>query len=199
MKFSSSLSLGLVALAIIPQTFAAEKAKRVYSEAPIIIHRSSEVRADSPSTSANRFGLGFATGAIGGTATNTALSGWIDFGEKFSIQPVAAIGTTRQTFQFGAGAFFRATMHGNQNNGFHVGGGLTLGTLRLADKTTGVIGSEFYTTINGLVGFHFILPHTEHIGMSFDGGPALEIVNGDSNFSLQALSSFLGWSIYYFF
>jgi len=142
------------------------------------------------STSLLRQGFGFASFSnLGGSST--ALSTWLDLDSGISIQGLFAIGST-SPFEFGIGGMVRKIMHGNEETGLHLGGGLHLGTSSITGS------SKFYISVVPVGGFHFLFPGTKSIGFSFDGGPVFEVRNSTFNFSTVALSPLLGLSIHYF-
>jgi hypothetical protein len=184
--------VALCAFAMASSAFAAEKTKAKAST------RSSEesvsTRSESsPSMSDKRWGLGFQTfNSFGGS--NTALSAIFDVSPNGTLQPFFTIGST-SPFNFGMGAFYRHTLAGGHNLGFHAGGGLGFGSVNAG----GLAGGKFFLVFNGMGGFHFTVPEVRNVVITLDGGPILQIVDGNTDFSIRGLSSAMGFGIHYLF
>lgn len=209
--------LAALILTLASNSFAAEsnttpsKKSHKHSAAPATApvsseHTKSALEASSVSSSApKRFGLGLQTlnGSVGGSMA--AVSGLIEIDSLTNIQAFATIGST-SPFQFGVGGAARRTVSGNEHAGFHVGGLIALGTLAAGSTTTisssGKVSSsastKFFINFTALGGVHFQIPGVEKVLVSFDGGPNLAIFDGNTNFSIDALSPFLGFNIHYF-
>jgi hypothetical protein len=151
------------------------------------------------STTSKRVGLGFTTaGPLTSGGNIPGFSGWFELSGADSLQAVFGIGST-DPFQFGLGGYFRHRVAGNENAGFHLGGGLLLGTVGNTVTVAGVTGSntDFYIAISPLAGFQFNVPTLSNIFMSVDGGLNFVIVDGNFNLSATSLSPALGLSIHY--
>jgi hypothetical protein len=123
------------------------------------------------------------------------------------IQILAGVTGTTSGFGFGVGGQYKRTVLGNQSAGFHLGGGIGLGT---AAGAGGVNGSStnFAMDIVALVGAHFDVPGTQ-IAFHLDGGPVFALVsisgvNGiggstSTSFAMGPLSGLLGASVVYAF
>lgn len=143
-----------------------------------------------------RFGMGFATFGSSGAfpGNNSALSFWIDFNSKNSLQPFFGV-TASDPFSFGVGAIYRYTLSGAQASGFHVGGGFNLGT-----DDNGALGNKFFCNIFPVVGLHFNLgSHVNNVALSFDGGPVFHVTPSPFAFRTLPVSALAGASIHYFF
>lgn len=163
------------------------------NESPITTTRSAPSEFNGNGT----FGLGFATfnnPVSGFSATSTAASAWLELGGPSSLQILFSINSTSPAFTFGAGAAYRYTLAGNHAEGFHIGAGAVLGTAQGGFGDT-VFGANIY----GLMGFHFHIPGVSHVMVSFDGGPAVHIASGNTQFTVAALSPLLGLSVHYMF
>ncbi len=141
-------------------------------------------------------GIGFST--LGVPGDGGSLSGWLQFSERHSLQVIAAIGSTGPVFEFETGGLYRYTLTGNQATGFHVGGGVLLGTFGTLNATGGT-ESAFFIGFGPLAGIHFQIPGLNSIGLSLDGGANFLIADGELNFSIKNLTSALGLSVHYFF
>lgn len=94
-------------------------------------------------------------------------------------------------FQFTVVSQYKRTITQSQNAGFHIGGGLGLGSLRVG------VENGFALSVNGLAGIHFRLADAPKVQFHVDGGPVLSVIDGDANFTIGALSGLLGLSIIY--
>ncbi len=142
-------------------------------------------------SSPTRFGLGIAT-------TNnidfgvTSLTGWVDLNNSTGIQMYFTIPQT-SPFQIGFAGIIKHTMVENMNIGLHIGGGIGL-----ADVPVGGAG-KFGFALNGIGGVHFPFPGASNTRIDLDAGPSFRVVDGNSNFSVGAVSAALGLSVLYFF
>lgn len=152
-----------------------------------------EDREVSAEAGASRFGFGFATYGTGGAvpSASTALSFWIDFNTRHSLQPFVGV-TGSDPFTFGIGAIYRATLAGGQASGFHVGGGFNLGTM-----SGGAGSTPFFMNIITVAGFHFNAG--SNVAFSFDGGPVFHVTPSPFVFSMLPTSAMGGASIHYMF
>lgn len=132
--------------------------------------------------------LGFAdtTYIAGGQSASALFSSNDDW-----LQTIFTINGTRGNFYFAVGGIYKFTIAGNARAGFHVGPGVTLGTV-----PTGT-GSEFGFSLVGLAGGHFTL--FERLILSVDGGPQLSVVDGNTDFRLKPMGELLGLSVHYLF
>jgi hypothetical protein len=153
-----------------------------------------------------QWGLGFAS-AYNVTSSNTALTGWIGLSPKFGIQPLLSVGST-SPFNFAAGALGKYTIVQQGAGGFHLGGGLTLGSVHVGSTGGGTlfgnsaaIGAKtgFSMGLTALAGVHYQLPNTS-IMLHFDGGANFGLIDGDTDFNLgSTIGGLLGASIIYMF
>jgi hypothetical protein len=108
-----------------------------------------------------------------------------------AIQVLLSIPSTQGSFKFGAGGLYKRTVAGSQAAGFHLGGGVALGT-----------NGSFAASFIGVAGIHYT-PSGTNLAFHFDGGPALTIqdTNGGSstNFAVGQYSNVLGASVLYVF
>ena len=151
--------------------------------------RTSKAQAERYQTAFPQYGLGIASvnGFIPVSTLGTSLSGLIAFSRDFTVQAYLTMGST-SPFTFGAGGIAKYTVSGSNYSGFHVGGGVVLGT-------TGV----FFASIPFVAGAHFAIPSLRNLMFSFDAGPRILIQNSTVNFSIDSLSSVLGLSVHYMF
>ncbi len=167
-------SIYTITILVLATTFAVQAAADVKKKTTV----------ESSSDGSFRFGLGFTT--YNNVAAPGALSGWLDLSPKLSLQPWVAIAMS-DPFAFNLGTYLRVTLHGNQSNGFHAGGGFDLGSLT---KT-------FFLNITPIVGFHFAV--TSSLEMAFDGGLNFHVTPSPFQLALASLSGHAGASIHYFF
>lgn len=155
--------------------------------------------------SETRYGLGFAS-AYNLTASSTALTGWIGLTPKFGIQPLLSIGST-SPFNFSVGGIGKYTIAQRGAGGFHLGGGLSVGSIHKGASTNsgslfGNSGtaskSGFNMGLAALAGVHYELPNTSLV-LHFDGGANFGLADGDTDFNLGTVGSLLGASIIYLF
>jgi hypothetical protein len=143
--------------------------------------------------SSYRYGLGYSA-ATSLTGSATSVTGLIELRGGNMIQGYLSVPST-SPFEFTVGANFKHTIAESQNAGFHIGGGAILGTLAGGAKG----GSAFALGLDGIAGIHFSLAGASHVQIHLDGGPCLNIIDGNSNFSIGALSGLLGASVIYMF
>ncbi len=165
-------------------------------------HESQPASYESPSSSYSsmdhKWGLGVATFLPGALIPGTgALTGWIGITPEFGIEPLVDISGTN-SFQFAVGALAKYTVVNVGAAGFHIGGGLTLGSVNSLKPTT-LNAHDFLFGLTGLMGVHFTIPGTSNIVAAFDGGPMLNITGGTANFILEPLSVLAGFSVMYLF
>ena len=185
MKFFNLLFLAIFALS--PSLSWAKKKTVTESEAI----SQTPVTEKSYSAVAIPFGLG--VGAVSKlTGTDTALVAQFDFSSANSVQAFAGIGGT-SPFSFGLGGLFKRTIKTFSLGGFHLGGGLGLGSGQTLK------GSAFFFSVAAIGGFHFSLPGVDRIQISVDAGPVLNVLDGTANLTLGGLSSALGLSLVYLF
>jgi hypothetical protein len=144
-------------------------------------------------TTSKRVALGFTTAGVLTIpgANTTALSGWFELSPSTSLQTTFGIAGT-SPFQFGVGGYFRSRVSGNESAGFHVGGGLNLGSF-----SQGAVGTDFYVVISPLAGMHFNVPSISNIFLTLDGGVNFRIIGGNFDVAVQNTSPALGLSIHY--
>jgi len=112
-------------------------------------------------------------------------------GDTDWIHVMLSVNRTLGTFEFGVGGIYKFTVAGDRRAGFHVGPGVSVGTVAVGAK------SEFGFGIAGVAGGHWTL--FDRLIVSVDGGPALGVVDGNANFSLKPLGEILGLSLHYLF
>lgn len=136
----------------------------------------------------NRLGLGVATVNVGTAGAQTLITGWIPLkSSSMGIQPYLGIFGTTGSFNFLAGAAFKATIAGGASTGLHIGGDVLLGS----------VASEFVGTFGGIFGFHYAF-HPQ-VFLHVDAGPQVSVAAGTANFTLGGVSSLLGASLIYLF
>jgi len=139
-----------------------------------------------------RVGLGYATFMDSTQAANSFVKGafsvWVDLSPKLSLQPFLSMQSS-DPFNFDFGTILRVTIHGNESQGFHVGGGFDLGSAGA--------GKTFFLNIFPIAGFHVGV--SSNVALSFDGGPMFHITPSPFQFSIASLSGMAGASIHYFF
>jgi hypothetical protein len=157
---------------------------------------SSRTSSGSGSSSELSFGAGVSSIAPipGG---GTSVSGLLNFTPLDSVQILLSMPGVQGTFKFGVEGLYKRVILGDTASGFHVGGGLGLGT-------TGT----FAMGIVALGGIHHNL--SSHIALAFDGGATFGITSvaatapatgssSQADFGIGSLSSILGASIHYLF
>lgn len=156
------------------------------------------VTSTQSAASTGEYGLGMGLSTARNlTFTETALTGWMDLGDGNAIQAFAALGGI-DPFVFGVGGLFKRTVLGSEQSGLHLGGGLGIGTVAGVGATGGAT-SNFAFALNGIAGFHFIVPNTERMLISLDGGPAMTIIDDNIDVTMGAIGSLLGLSVIYLF
>ena len=142
-------------------------------------------------------------GGIGGSIT-----GILHFTSLDALQLLAGISQTNGGFGFGVGGLYKRTVLGNESAGFHIGGGLGLGTVGGLGAAANGSSTSFAMNIAALAGVHFDVPGTQ-VAIHLDGGPVFSLIsvsgqNGVggttvTNFAMGPLSSILGASAVYQF
>lgn len=167
---------------------------------PAPIHHSSSAPDFSKTVSLGLTSLG-----------NGGISGMLDLGSRQNLQAYAGIQGVSGAFQFTVGGIYRMGIFGTRANGFHIGGGVELGTTlgtTTTNTTTTVAGIDvtvpttttgavFFAKFLPLAGIHFSLSGVEALTFSVDAGPQLSIVDGNADFSMGPLSGLLGASVHY--
>lgn len=176
MKITHLLLAGLFAFILSPSSRAAATTYSTYT----------------PAATPTRIGLGLATSEKI-TGSPTALTAMFDLRGDNWIQTYFSLPST-SPFQFGIAGLFKHTILETMNAGIHIGGGLGIGTL-----PNGEGGHNFALAIDGVVGVHFAFPGASALRIDLDAGPSFQIVDGNTNFSIGALSPALGLSVLYFF
>lgn len=111
------------------------------------------------------------------------------------LQTFATIERTSGVFVFGVGGIYKFTVAGDRRIGFHVGPGISLGTVAMGAGAA--TSSEFAFSISGMAGAHFTA--FDRVMFSIDGGPILAVVDGDANFAMKPMGEHLGVSVHYLF
>lgn len=94
---------------------------------------------------------------------------------------------TNDSFSFSIGGAYKFTVMGDKNAGLHIGPGLAMGT----------VNDKFLFSAYGLAGFHYAI--LDRLMVSVDGGPILNLVDDEVDFSLQPAGNLLGLSVHYLF
>jgi hypothetical protein len=123
-------------------------------------------------------------------STGQSLSAMFSFNRNW-LQTYMTIDRTQGTFVFGLGGIYKFTVAGDARMGFHVGPGFSVGTVPVSGK------SKFAFSLFGMAGGHFTL--FDRLILSVDGGPMVNVVDGDANFSMKPMGETLGLGIHYFF
>ncbi|MDZ4661850.1 MAG: hypothetical protein SGJ18_09565 [Pseudomonadota bacterium] len=154
---------------------------------------SSSTDSDSDSNDAG-FALGYSSNAAALFYDSPGLTGLFPIGDNGAIQAYFALYDSDPN-TYGIGAIYKYTISGNQSSGFHVGGGLGLGTWS-KDKS--------YMHIIGDAGIHFSIK--KHVLVHIDGGlliksdeQAANNAPKDSGMVLAGFSEHIGLAIMYMF
>jgi hypothetical protein len=137
-----------------------------------------------------RFGLGFSTyGPFSSEIFPSALSALFDFSYTHSLQVFFGVSGVKTTFNYGAGAAYRATVSGDRNIGFHLGGLVNMG----GDADTDLIAQ-----MGPLFGLHVAAFQFQQLQILIDGGPMFRYRNGP-DLTVGTVGARLGFSFHYFF
>lgn len=212
MKKHFFLSIALMGLVSVSLVEAKERKTTQKDNTPVVTSSAAPSRSSHSASSGGEteIGIGYTTLAETGSPSGAA-SIWIDLNEKQSIQGILGFGTS-SPFAFSVGGFYRMSVLGSRAAGFHVGGGIDLGTAAasaasistsitaaVSGASTSTSGSAFFINIRPLAGFHFQLPNLDHVAFSIDGGPTFAINDGNFQFSMGPGGSLLGLSVHYMF
>ncbi|RZA04337.1 MAG: hypothetical protein EOP11_15355 [Proteobacteria bacterium] len=107
------------------------------------------------------------------------------------IQTMLNVQGVKGSFRFSLGGAYKFTVAGNGRAGFHIGPGLSIGTVGTP------AGSDFGFALVGMFGGHYTL--FERMIVSFDAGPILRVVDGDVDFGVAPMGGLLGLSAHYLF
>lgn len=153
--------------------------------APLAQKAASAAESAPYSFSGQKWGLGVASAGdfTGGTSSLTAL---LKLSGEDAIQFHFTIPST-SPFQITAGGIYKHVIAESQNAALHLGGGAMLGSLQ----------NDFALSVAGVLGLSFHFSDIPRVQFHLDGGPMVTVLNGDTNFSVGALSSFLGLSVLY--
>jgi hypothetical protein len=165
--------------------------------------RKVEIEASESSLhEAKPFALGVAdtTNLTGGQSASVMFATQKDW-----IHTFLGVNHSQGSFAFGAGAIYKFTVQGTRAAGFHIGPGVSVGTVsfsgssvRVAGNTLSVEGgTKFGFAIVGDVGAHYTL--FDHLIFSMDAGPIFSVVDGSFNFMLKPIGEVLGLSFHYLF
>jgi hypothetical protein len=144
---------------------------------------------DQDSEDQFRFGLGYSTfGTFSKTKNLGSFSAILDFNTTHSIQVFFGISDVRESFNFGAGSLYRATISGDRMLGFHVGALVQLGS----DE------SDFAAQMGPVFGIHVAAFQLQQLQLSLEGGPIFHY-REKPDLSFTPLSAGLGFNIHYFF
>ncbi|MCM0604989.1 MAG: hypothetical protein KA715_02760 [Xanthomonadaceae bacterium] len=151
----------------------------------------------APQSGGHSFALGLTTfSSFGGSG---GLSALIPVGQN-SIQTTLVLGTSGGFSIIGSG-LYKATVVGNSDTGFHLGGGLGFGVASSAATTIGGFtvaagGTSFTLLLSGVLGIHHELVANK-IQVSFDAGPVITVLPAFA-FSIAPFSTLAGFSVHYF-
>lgn len=140
----------------------------------------------SSSSGAKAFGFTDSSNLLNGQSASALFGGTTDW-----IHVMLAINKTLGAFEFGVGGIYKFTVLGDRRTGFHMGPGVSVGTVAVGGK------SKFGFSISGLAGAHWTI--FDRMIVSVDGGPAVAVVDGDANFSFRPIGDLLGLSLHYLF
>lgn len=135
--------------------------------------------------SSGNLGLGLSHSLVG-----TALSGRYKMDAKNTVGAALAIPAT-SPFLIGIEASFAHIMFGQNSSGLTIGGAVSMGNQTL------IASQVLDIRLAGLMGLQFAIPSREDFLVNFWGGPVLEILDGNANFSVNA-PTMLGFSLHYF-
>lgn len=119
------------------------------------------------------------------------LSAMLGVGASDWIHPFFGVNQTEGALSFSIGGAYLITVHGDRRAGFHVGPGLSLGTVAVGDE------SKFGFSLFGLAGAHYTF--FDRLIVSVDGGPILTDVDSKTNFRIRPAGDLLGLSVHYVF
>lgn len=171
---------------------------REVTETPIQYTQSSASVTSIEQGEEIKYAVGFSTVQNAVPGSTAAITGMIQLTPVDTFQAFFTIPST-SPFEIGGAGLYKRTIASSKGAGFHVGGGLGLGSI--SGKAAG--GNFFSMNLSVIGGFHFELPGIPHVVAHLDGGPAFSLVTTDpsttTNFQVGALSAALGASIVYLF
>lgn len=159
---------------------------------------SSRSSSDSDSSSGDyTFGVGYASNAAALYSDRPGITGIFAIGNDGAIQAFFAMYDSDPN-TYGMGAIYKHNIGGSRTSGFHVGGGLGLGTFA---EVAGQKKSYFH--IIGNAGIHFAIK--KQIIIHIDGGLIMKSndqtgsTEKDSGMVIAGFSDLLGISLIYMF
>jgi len=145
--------------------------------------------AKAGSSNKGSFWLGGAIDNVHGGPSSSAfpsLSALMMMGDKSALQFYLGIASITPAFTFGAGANFKHSIVGDAIKGFHIGGGVGMGTT----------ASVFFINFQPTLGMHFEIQ--ENVMLNLDSGLSFFLIPGGAtvfNLALGGNSPFLGLSL----
>lgn len=156
-------------------------------------YKSSSSSSDSDSSDMG-FAFGYASNAAALYHNEPGLTGMFPVGDKGAVQIFFALYDSDPN-TYGLAGIYKYTLSGNQSSGFHVGGGLGIGSW-MEDRS--------YMHIIGDAGFHFTLK--KQVVLHIDGGLLIKSDEApaatapkDSGMVLAGFSEHLGIALMYIF
>lgn len=146
--------------------------------------------SSSYSSRSGDFGVGLASASRLLVTSETALTGIFELNRKSFLQGYFVL-TSSDPNVYGLGATYKHTISGDNETGFHIGGGIGLG--QWAEDRS-------FFRINGLAGVHFTV--SKKVAIHMDGGITItqdETAGGNesSQFLIGGSSSLFGLSLVY--
>lgn len=136
-------------------------------------------------------GFGLAVLTENTIQSTSALTGWLGLGNDQALQFYFGLPST-SPFQLGIGAHYKKTIAKDNFVGFHLGGGIGLGSSSniTVTATTPVTGTQtsFFINLTGIAGIHFQFPDFQKALFNIDAGPTFQLGSGRSNLSISILS-----------
>lgn len=116
------------------------------------------------------FHLGFSSDMSISNTTTPTISGVLGLADKLALQLYSGISNT-SPFNFAVGSVIKYSVAGDNNKGFHLGGGFGLG-LTGATET-------FFINFIADAGFHFHI--IDNVYVAVDGGLTMRVPTGGAN------------------
>lgn len=200
MKLSAIQHLGLVALLLTTGISARaddttppahKKAKHAAKPAEQPAEETSAVTTSDSHMNwhSQEWAFGYSSIGLGPFATSGAATLALQLNHTDTVYGLVAIPST-SPFSIFADVRFKHTILGTQHLGFHLGGGVGLGS----------INSTFALMFEGLAGIHMTV--MDRVVLAFDGGPSFSLIttspNSTSNFMIGT-APYLGASVLYMF
>ncbi|OFZ19245.1 MAG: hypothetical protein A2X94_05670 [Bdellovibrionales bacterium GWB1_55_8] len=191
MRKNNAVTTGAILLSTLLFVTAASAAPKTRARqagaAPVSTSEMSNEAGDS-----KRLGFGLAS-VEGFTMGSASLLGVLELNTDNALHVYLTLPST-SPFQFSVGSAFKHVVARKDRASVHVGAGLALGTIATTSAS-----ADFLLSVAGVVGLELGFPGADNVIIHLDGGPAIQVLDGEADFGIGAFSGLLGLSVAYMF